>query len=71
MTNVKTVYRVELHPKSNSICDKVAILACQFNGECNTYSLKDLATIVNAEALQFPALTNYAVCEIIGEHTLH
>lgn len=67
----KKMYRIALYKYANDVCEKLCSLAAKFNGGENKLTLSQLATLVNAKAIEYPSLYGDCKPELIGENLLH
>jgi len=67
----KKMYRIALYKYANDVCEKLCSLAAKFNGGENKLTLPQLATLVNAKAIEYPTLYSDCKPELIGENLLH
>ena len=66
----KTIYRTALFSGSDTLCEKLVVMASKSNGG-DFIALSDLKTVADGNRLEYPSLFGANKVEIIGETLLH
>lgn len=66
----KTIYRTALFSGSDTLCEKLVVMASKSNGG-DFIPLTDLKTVADAMRIEFPIILGGCSVEIIGERILH
>lgn len=66
----KTIYRTALFNGSDTLCEKLVVMASKSNGG-DFIPLTDLKTVADAMRIEFPIILGGCSVEIIGEKILH